>query len=1169
MKKMRNICSLFMVLVMLFSCIPMTAFAEETLPEPVETPEIPEVPEKTAVDFMQWLEDPLPVIFQSDADIDMQYYLRMAYGIPEEISFVCEPAVVSYSQYFDGDYFPLTVTATGDHEGSCTVTAEVYSANVSSIANHLNMVLTLWSAVDEKNTTFPSRDSTDESTQTWDVSTDVVDDIYVDITSNYGEYNPNSVRGYAQSSSIISSDSTLSYSSTLSDDDSDVGRVSFHNAEGFGKVKIRFRMKGVMDNFSDYGTGKVRDIYVNLSLKGRGVAEESKEVARSAVSQTLKVELKNDAGLYDISWKKNGSAVSNANGAELSITNPVVGDTYVATIKYKTQGLCTGSESWTQTFSISNKAQWTTMPKGLELVYNGDRQRVLEPGSTNEGTIHWEIYLDVYLGWLSLGEWNPVGYVGMLDDVDQLRARFRIVGDGNHLDSDWVEVTGKIVPAVPAYTAPTAISGLTYTGANQPLVNPGTATGAKLQYSLDNAGWADGIPTGKDAGSYTVYYRIIAQDSNYKNVTPENNSVSVSIAPKNGTPAVTAPVAASLSYNGKAQNLLKSKGSSEGGGLVYAVTAADAADAPEASLFKTTAEATDAGMYKIWYKAEKDNYSSNPVYSITAEIGKLDISNGTPVLKASPVYTGKELTQEIESLTVGDVSVDLGELTISGNTATNVGAQNYALTVEAGSSANLTGSLSAQWNIQPCPISITPNSVSKVYGEDEPVFSEYTANGVPEMGAVITDISISRETGENVGEYKLTASQPEGKNLNYEITFNEGVFEITPKELTVNVVIADKNYDGKCHAAISSAQLMGVLNKDEGKIAIDNTAPAEAMFKTAQVGSGIEVELVKGFSLSGDEQTVKNYTLLQPENIKGNIVNNWTAAEYTVSPATSEYSWSAGDVSIIAAEGYLIGSGNTAEDAFEDKIVYSGETAAEGAKAQFYLKNKTSGAISLMAEETYFVDKTNPTGSITFGELEGWSGLLNDISFGLIFKDKLSVSIKAEDSLSGVKSIEYLRSESVFTDESIKTAQGWQEYNGTMTVEAKDAERFVYYARLSDHAGNVSYLSTQGAVFDTEAPRTDFDASQVYYTTQEVEFSDVNLLKVNGETVSASTGSVTLAGNVDKVYTVTAEDKAGNKTEISVTMKPVENLDTVADTVTADTVTLEDAAGIRAVLQKV
>ena len=109
-------------------------------------------------------------------------------------------------------------------------------------------------------------------------------------------------------------------------------------------------------------------------------------------------------------------------------------------------------------------------------------------------------------------------------------------GDATHFSSDIalysvaLHSNGEAKLCSPAScTAPTAIDGLIYTGVAQALVNAGSATGGTMMYSLDNSAWDAAIPTAKNAGNYTVYFKVIG-DATHADYTPADNTVAVSIA---------------------------------------------------------------------------------------------------------------------------------------------------------------------------------------------------------------------------------------------------------------------------------------------------------------------------------------------------------------------------------------------------------------------------------------------------------------------------------------------------------------------------------------------------------------------------------------------------------------------------------------------------------------
>ncbi|WP_417187940.1 YDG domain-containing protein, partial [Agathobaculum sp.] len=96
-------------------------------------------------------------------------------------------------------------------------------------------------------------------------------------------------------------------------------------------------------------------------------------------------------------------------------------------------------------------------------------------------------------------------------------------------------------------TPPTAQENLTYTGQAQALITAGSVTsGGTMQYSLTKNGtYSQDIPTGTDAGAYTVWYRVIG-DANHTDTAPA--SVAVRIGKKPLT--ITGVTAASKPYDG-------------------------------------------------------------------------------------------------------------------------------------------------------------------------------------------------------------------------------------------------------------------------------------------------------------------------------------------------------------------------------------------------------------------------------------------------------------------------------------------------------------------------------------------------------------------------------------------------------------------------------------------
>lgn len=76
-----------------------------------------------------------------------------------------------------------------------------------------------------------------------------------------------------------------------------------------------------------------------------------------------------------------------------------------------------------------------------------------------------------------------------------------------------------------------AVAGLTYNGQAQNLVTAGAVTGGEIQYSLTRGDdYTDTIPTGTDAKTYTVWYKVVG-DENHSDSAPASVNVTIAKLP--------------------------------------------------------------------------------------------------------------------------------------------------------------------------------------------------------------------------------------------------------------------------------------------------------------------------------------------------------------------------------------------------------------------------------------------------------------------------------------------------------------------------------------------------------------------------------------------------------------------------------------------------------------
>ena len=213
------------------------------------------------------------------------------------------------------------------------------------------------------------------------------------------------------------------------------------------------------------------------------------------------------------------------------------------------------------------------------------------------------------------------------------------------------------------------------------------------------------------------------------------------------------------------------------------------------------------------------------------------------------------------------------------------------------------------------------------------------------------------------------------------------------------------------------------------------------------------------------------------------------------------------------------------------KPVFSGTTYAELAG------DKSVQSITLTAQ---WAAAWYPEGEIKIeGEDTVWNGFESDYS-ARFYNTEQTVTISAPKSGGKPVEIGYL-----ITDEDLTkarcTKRDFTPYTEPLKLNT-DGQHIVY-AKLTNAEGNVTYLRTTGRiVIDTTPPAINgVEDGEVYYTTKNVQITDDNLasVTVNGspETVGGyNTIWIALFSDANRTYKIVATDKAGNRTEKTITV---------------------------------
>ena len=180
-------------------------------------------------------------------------------------------------------------------------------------------------------------------------------------------------------------------------------------------------------------------------------------------------------------------------------------------------------------------------------------------------------------------------------------------------------------------------------------------------------------------------------------------------------------------------------------------------------------------------------------------------------------------------------------------------------------------------------------------------------------------------------------------------------------------------------------------------------------------------------------------------------------------------------------------------------------------------------------------DSEKPTGEIKINE-NSWKAFLNNITFGLFFKDTQTVTITAADNSGETVAVEYLLSAKELTKAELD-GMAFTAYTAPFGIDPDN--EYIIYVRLTDKAGNTDYICSDGIVLDGISPViTGIEDGKTYCEAQTVTIDEkyVDTVTVNGTAVTLdATGSFTLAP-ADGEQRIIVTDKAGNTAEMTVTV---------------------------------
>ena len=331
----------------------------------------------------------------------------------------------------------------------------------------------------------------------------------------------------------------------------------------------------------------------------------------------------------------------------------------------------------------------------------------------------------------------------------------------------------------------------------------------------------------------------------------------------------------------------------------------------------------NVGNYNITngvFAAPSSNYNAptftgTPILSIIPANLTATISNYTKTYGDNdPAFTGVTLNGLIDNNAIvtwnGNVAINDSALTSTISSLTrdvgeNVGDYSITSGVFTTPSSNynaptLTGS--PYLAITPANLTATISNYTKTYGNNDPAFTGVTLNGLIDNNAIVTwngnvaindsaltstISSLTRDVGENVGDYSITSGVFTTPSSNYNAPTLTGspYLAITPANLTATISNYTKTY-GDNDPAFTGVTLNGLIDNNaivtwNGNVAINDSALTSTISSlTRDVGENVgDYSITSGVfttpssNYNAPTLTGSPYLAITPANLTATISN--------------------------------------------------------------------------------------------------------------------------------------------------------------------------------------------------------------------------------------------------------------------------------------------------------
>ncbi len=522
---------------------------------------------------------------------------------------------------------------------------------------------------------------------------------------------------------------------------------------------------------------------------------------------------------------------------------------------------------------------------------------------------------------------------------------------------------------------PTAKDGLLYTGNSMDLINPGSSSSGTIYYKVNDGEWSTSIPQGKEAGIYTVYYKLVG-DSSHNDVPERSFIVEIKSPSSSGSNKNTKPSGSGSSSQGGSGSGGDTPSGGGGGGQVdYNVGSKPTSktvtyNGKKQSIDYSTpahvnvsgeAAGTNAGTYTATYTPESGYYwsdGSSSAVTVTLTINRESV--GEKPSDKTVTYDGKYHCLDYAKPSTVDVSGAAEGTNVGKYTATYTPKENYCWS--DGSTAPVTATLT----INRASVGDKPQSKSVEYNDSTQSIDYKAPSTVNVKG---------KASGKKVGKYSATYTPKE----NY--CWSDGSTGSVTATLTITrASVGDKptsktvTYNGKTQSidykAPNTVKVKGSASgTNAGNYSATYTPKENYCWSDGTTGS-VKATLTINRASVGDKPESKtvdyngktqsiDYDAPNTVRVKGKASGKDAGAYTATYTPKDNYCWSDGATSSVKAT-LTIKKLSVGDKPADKTVDYNGQTQSidYDKPETVYVRGKASG-IEVGTYSAYYTPKKN------------------------------------------------------------------------------------------------------------------------------------------------------------------------------------------------------------------